>query len=75
MFEDLEKTFSKKVEESVLKTGDGYMDTINLLCEEMGIEPELVAKYLSKPIIEKIRLEAENTNLLPRGPKLFSDGS
>ena len=40
MFEDLEKTFSKKVEERVLKTGDGYMDTINLLCEEMEIEPD-----------------------------------
>ena len=75
MFEDLEKTFSKKVEERVLKTGDGYMDTINLLCEEMEIEPELVAKYLSKQIIEKIRVEAENINLLPRTPKLFSDGS
>ena len=75
MFEDLEKTFSKKVEERVLKTGDGYMDTINLLCEEMEIEPELAAKYLSKPIIEKIRVEAENVNLLPRTPKLFSDGS
>jgi len=75
MFEDLEKTFSRKVEERVLKTGDGYMDTINLLCEEMDIEPELAAKYLSKPIIEKIRVEAENINLLPRTPKLFSDGS
>ena len=75
MFEDLEKTFSKKVEERVLKNGDGYMDTINLLCEEMDIEPELAAKYLSKPIIEKIRVEAENVNLLPRTPKLFSDGS
>ena len=75
MFEDLEKTFSKKVEDMVLKTGDGYMDTINLLCEEMDIQPELAAKYLSKPIIEKIRVEAENINLLPRTPKLFSDGS
>ncbi len=75
MFEDLEKTFSKKVEDRVLKTGDGYMETINLLCDEMSIEPELAAKYLSKPIIEKIRVEAENINLLPRTPKLFSDGS
>ena len=75
MFENLEKTFSRKVEEKVLKTGNGYMETINLLCEEMSIEPELAAKYLSKPIIEKIRVEAENINLLPRGPKLFSDGS
>ena len=75
MFEDLEKTFSKKVEDRVLKTGNGYMETINLLCDEMSIEPELAAKYLSKPIIEKIRVEAENINLLPRTPKLFSDGS
>ena len=75
MFEDLEKTFSRKVEEKVLKTGNGYMQTINLLCDEMSIEPELAAKYLSKPIIEKIRVEAENINLLPRTPKLFSDGS
>tara|TARA_R100000773_G_C4198145_1_gene101533 strand:- start:495 stop:722 length:228 start_codon:yes stop_codon:yes gene_type:complete len=75
MFENLEKTFSRKVEEKVLKTGNGYMETINLLCEEMSIEPELAAKYLSKPIIEKIRVEAENINLLPRTPKLFSDGS
>ena len=75
MFEDLEKTFSRKVEENVLKTGNGYMETINLLCDEMSIEPELAAKYLSKPIIEKIRVEAENINLLPRTPKLFSDGS
>ena len=75
MFEDLEKTFSRKVEEKVLKTGNGYMETINLLCDEMSIEPELAAKYLSKPIIEKIRVEAENVNLLPRTPKLFSDGS
>mgnify|MGYP000724822767 FL=1 len=75
MFEDLEKTFSRKVEEKVLKTGNGYMETINLLCDEMSIEPELAAKYLSKPIIEKIRVEAENINLLPRTPKLFSDGS
>ena len=31
MFEDLEKTFSKKVEDRVRDTGDGYMDTVNSL--------------------------------------------
>jgi hypothetical protein len=39
----------------------------------MEIEPELVAKYLSKPIIEKIKVEAQKVNLLPREPQLFSD--
>ena len=73
MFEDLEKTFSKKVEDRVLNTRCGYMEAIKLLCEEMEIEPELVAKYLSKPIIEKIKVEAQKVNLLPREPQLFSD--
>ena len=74
MFEDLEKTFSKPVEDRVLNTGEGYMESINNLCEEIGVEPELVAKYLSKPIIERIRVEAEEINLMPKTPKLFSNG-
>ena len=37
MFEDLEKTFSTKVENRVLNTRCGYMEAVNLLCEEMEI--------------------------------------
>jgi len=73
MFEDLEKTFSTKVENRVLDTRCGYMEAVNLLCEEMEVEPELVAKYLTKPIVEKIKVEAQKVNLLPREPQLFSD--
>ncbi len=74
MFKDLEKTFSKRVEEKVLKTGEGYIDSIKILCEELEIEPELAAKYLSQPILEKIKAEAEDINLMPKTPKLFSNG-
>jgi hypothetical protein len=49
------------------------MDAINHLCEEMQIEQELAAKYLSQPIIEKIKVEAQQVNLLPRDPQLFSE--
>ena len=73
MFKDLEKTFSKKVEDRVANTGETYMDAINHLCEEMQIEQELAAKYLSQPIIEKIKVEAQKVNLLPRDPQLFSE--
>jgi gas vesicle protein len=73
MFKDLEKTFSKKVENRVADTGETYMDAINHLCEEMQIEQELAAKYLSQPIIEKIKVEAQQVNLLPRDPQLFSE--
>ena len=44
MFQDLEKTFSSKVEERVKNTGEPYMDAIISLCEEMDIEQELAAK-------------------------------
>ena len=73
MFKDLEKTFSKKVEDRVANTGETYMDAINHLCENMQIEQELAAKYLSQPIIEKIKVEAQQVNLLPRDPQLFSE--
>ena len=73
MFKDLEKTFSKKVEDRVANTGETYMDAINHLCENMEIEQELAAKYLSQPIIEKIKVEAQKVNLLPRDPQLFSE--
>ena len=75
MFKDLEKTFSKRVEEKVLQSGEGYIESIKNLCDEMEIEPELAAKYLSQPIIEKIKAEAEDINLMPKTPKLFSNGS
>ena len=73
MFKDLEKTFSMKVENRVAYTGATYMDAINHLCENMQIEQELAAKYLSQPIIEKIKVEAQKVNLLPRDPQLFSE--
>ena len=73
MFKDLEKTFSKKVEDRVANTGETYMDAIDHLCENMQIEQELAAKYLSQPIIEKIKVEAQKVNLLPRDPQLFSE--
>ena len=73
MFKDLEKTFSKNVEDRVANTGETYMDAINHLCENMQIEQELAAKYLSQPIIEKIKVEAQKVNLLPRDPQLFSE--
>ena len=47
MFDELDKTFSTKVEDRVKETGEGYMEAVNLLCEELDLEQELVAKYLS----------------------------
>jgi hypothetical protein len=38
--------------------------------ERFGIEPQVAAKFLSKPIIEKIKAEGQELNLLPKKTRL-----
>lgn len=65
-----QKQFLDRLEKHLTKHKNGYIESILAVCEEMGIDPEQAAKYLSKPIIEKIRAEGESINLLPTTPKL-----
>ena len=65
-----QKQFLDRLEKHLNKHKNGYIEGILAVCEEMGIDPEQAAKYLSKPIIEKIRAEGESINLLPTTPKL-----
>jgi|TARA_R100000995_G_scaffold72179_1_gene40906 hypothetical protein len=60
------RTFSKKVENYVKERGGSYIDAVLSLCEEYQIEPPVVAKSLSKPLIEKIQMEGQDLNLLPK---------
>jgi hypothetical protein len=65
-----QKQFLEKLETHITKHKNGYIDSILAVCEDLGIDPEQAAKYLTKPIIEKIRAEGENINLLPPSAKL-----
>jgi len=58
--------FSNRVEKHVQDLGGSYIDAVLLLCEEYEIEPPIVAKSLSKPLVEKIKMEGQELNLLPR---------
>ena len=69
IFEDSEN-FSNQVEEFVKKNGGGYIEAIVELCDEKNIEPEVAAKFLTQPIIEKLENEGQESNLLPRGARL-----
>ena len=71
MFDKLEKEFSKTVERHVENNECGYIEAVVEVCNEFDIDPTLGAKYLSTPIKEKIRVEGEEINLLPRTPKLW----
>ena len=69
IFEDSKK-FVTEVEEYVKQNGGGYIEAILECCEKYKIEPKVAAKFLTKPIIEKIQAEGEDFNLLPRGARL-----
>mgnify|MGYP003388960201 CR=1 FL=1 len=69
IFEDSNK-FVSEVEDYVKDNGGGYIEAILEHCEKYNIEPQVAAKFLTKPIIEKIQAEGEDFNLLPRGAKL-----
>jgi hypothetical protein len=67
---NIEETFSREIEELCLTRKDGrYIDVILELCEKHGIEPESVAKLVTKPIREKLKAEFENKNMLKGGKK------
>lgn len=71
MFDKLERDFSRRVEEYVMNNNCMYLDAVVDISEEMNIEPQLAAKYISKPIKERLRREGEQINLLPKTPKLW----
>ena len=58
--------FSKIVEEEVLELKVPYMEAVLHVCENNGIEPEDVSKFVSPVIKGKIEVEAQNLNWLPR---------
>ena len=64
--EEQKTGFSKKVENYIREKGGSYIDAVLSLCEEYEIEPPLVAKSLSKPLVEKIKIEGQDLNLIPR---------
>lgn len=63
--------FSKLVEKTVLDNKMNYMDAVLAICEDHGIDPEDVRKFVSAPIQEKIEGEAMRLNLIPRTNELF----
>jgi hypothetical protein len=46
------------------------MDAVLEICEENSVDASMVARHLSKPIIENIEREAREVNLLPKKKSL-----
>jgi len=61
---NIQNDFIKNIENYVLKNGGTYIDAILTMCELFEIEPQIAAKFLTKPIIEKVAVEGIDINLL-----------
>jgi hypothetical protein len=61
---NVQNDFIKNIENYVLKNGGTYIDAILTMCELFEIEPQIAAKFLTKPIIEKVAVEGIDINLL-----------
>ena len=60
----IQNDFVKSVEDYVRKNGGTYIDAILTMCENFEIEPQIAAKFLTKPIIEKVAIEGIDINIL-----------
>mgnify|MGYP001293786669 CR=1 FL=1 len=64
--DEIKRVFSKEVENHVIVGGGKYIDAVLLKCDDYEIEPQVAAKLLSRPIIEKLQIEGQDINLLPK---------
>ena len=61
------KEFSLKIEQIVReKKGISYMDAVLSYCQDNDIDPSTVAPLLTKALKDKIAVEAQNLNYLPK---------
>lgn len=70
MDDNLKIKFCNEVMKYVEKNKESYIDSVIVISEKFGFGPEFGAKLLSKPIIEKIRIEGQEINLLPKMSQL-----
>ncbi len=58
--------FSLEIEKYVIENQCNYIEAIISYCEENEIELETVPKLLSKPLKERLKINAEHLNFLKK---------
>jgi hypothetical protein len=65
------KEFSLEIEKIVQeRKGISYMDAILRYCEENELDPDTVAPMLTKALKDKVTIEAQNLNYIPKTGQL-----
>jgi len=67
--------FAWEIERRVKMKNSSYLDAVMDVCETYEIEPQAIAKHLTKPVVEKIKFEAAQRNLLRGKEKQKYNGS
>jgi hypothetical protein len=62
--------FSTYIENLALDEALGFMDAICHYCKETGLEIEVAATLINAPLKSKIKIEAEELNLLKKTSRL-----
>jgi len=65
--------FTKLIENCVRDTRLSYIDAVVHMCEETQIDPADIKKYISPSIKQKIEVEAQELNFLPKQNTLLFD--
>ena len=60
------KRFSKIIEDIVQDKSITHMDAVLLYCDNHELEPEDVKKFVSKTLKDKITVNAQDLNYLPK---------
>jgi len=61
--------FAEDIESLVLKTKMNYIDAIVAYCESNNLELDTIGKLVSRPLKEKIRVQATELNFLKKTSK------
>jgi hypothetical protein len=65
------KEFSSMIDKIVSESKDlGYMEAITQHCSDTGLEIEVAASLISPALKAKLRIEAQDNNLLKRSSRL-----
>ena len=63
--------FNKEIETFVKPKNMSYMDAVIYYCDQKDIEPERITRFIDKGMKEKLQLDAEALNYLPKTRSLF----
>jgi hypothetical protein len=61
--------FISEIEKRTRGKNPSYLDAVMDVCDTFSIEPQAIAKHLSKTMVEKIRIEASGKHLLRKKEK------